>query len=82
MHRRTFLTASLGLGVTWRGGSSMSGEQPVREAEFQGKSRADLPTPALLVDLATFEANLRTMADHCRRSGCIKCMKSAPMVQL
>lgn len=30
----------------------------------------DIPTPALLVDLDLFEANLRTMADHCRRDGC------------
>ena len=30
----------------------------------------DLPTPALLVDLDPFEANLRAMADHCRREGC------------
>jgi D-serine deaminase-like pyridoxal phosphate-dependent protein len=33
-------------------------------------TRDDLPTPALLVDLDRFEANLATMADHCRREGC------------
>ena len=33
-------------------------------------SKAELPTPALLVDLDLFEANLRTMAEHCRRVGC------------
>ena len=32
--------------------------------------KADLPTPALLVDLDLLEANIRTMADHCRREGC------------
>jgi D-serine deaminase-like pyridoxal phosphate-dependent protein len=30
----------------------------------------ELPTPALLVDLDLFEANLRTMAEHCRRDRC------------
>jgi 3-hydroxy-D-aspartate aldolase len=34
------------------------------------RSIDDLPTPALLVDLDVFEANLRAMADHCRREGC------------
>ena len=30
----------------------------------------DLPTPALLLDLDLFEANLAAMADHCRLAGC------------
>ncbi|MFO0960329.1 MAG: DSD1 family PLP-dependent enzyme [Isosphaeraceae bacterium] len=30
----------------------------------------DLPTPALLVDLDRLEANIETMAAHCRREGC------------
>jgi 3-hydroxy-D-aspartate aldolase len=30
----------------------------------------DLPTPALLIDLDRFEANLEAMAAHCRREGC------------
>jgi D-serine deaminase-like pyridoxal phosphate-dependent protein len=33
-------------------------------------SKADLPTPALLVDLDLLETNLKSMADHCRREGC------------
>jgi D-serine deaminase-like pyridoxal phosphate-dependent protein len=32
-------------------------------------TKADLPTPALVLDLARFESNLRTMAEHCRSSG-------------
>jgi len=35
-----------------------------------GSSIGELPTPALLVDLDIFEANLQTMAGHCRRAGC------------
>src|SRR5439155_7055231 len=34
------------------------------------KRKDDLPTPALLLDVDAFEANLKTMADHCRQSGC------------
>src|SRR3954466_4089345 len=59
MHRRSFLAASLGLSVT-----------AYAEGAFQVRSRADIPTPALLVDLTVFEANLRILADHCRRAGC------------
>jgi D-serine deaminase-like pyridoxal phosphate-dependent protein len=33
-------------------------------------TKDELPTPALLVDLDRFEANLARMADHCRRDGC------------
>ena len=35
-----------------------------------GLAKADLPTPALLVDLDLLEANIAAMADHCRREGC------------
>jgi D-serine deaminase-like pyridoxal phosphate-dependent protein len=34
-----------------------------------GLTKADLPTPALLVDLDAFESNLKAMADHCRTTG-------------
>ncbi len=32
--------------------------------------KADLSTPALLVDLELLDANIEAMADHCRREGC------------
>ncbi len=70
MHRRTFLAASLSLAAAGRAPAVESGEQPAQDSTFVGRSRADLPTPALLVDLAAFEANLRTMGDHCQRAGC------------
>src|SRR5690349_24966791 len=38
--------------------------------DWIGKRKDDLPTPALLLDLDAFEFNLKTMADHCRQSGC------------
>lgn len=37
--------------------------------EVRGRAKADVPTPALLVDLDRFERNLQTMAEHCRRAG-------------
>lgn len=67
MHRRAFLAASLTTGVGV--GAAEAGIE-VAGQEVLGKTRADLPTPALLLDLDLFEANLGTMADHCRRAGC------------
>ena len=39
-------------------------------AAGESLTKAELPTPALLVDLDRFEANLRTMADFCHRASC------------
>ena len=60
--RRSFLAAGLAAGALPLDGDGH--EAP------KIRSKADLPTPALLLDLDTFEANLKTMADHCRRAGC------------
>jgi 3-hydroxy-D-aspartate aldolase len=35
-----------------------------------GRHRDELPTPALVVDLDRFEANLRAMSEACRTQGC------------
>jgi D-serine deaminase-like pyridoxal phosphate-dependent protein len=35
-----------------------------------GWTKDDIPTPALLLDLNAFEANLRIISEHCRRKGC------------
>src|SRR5262245_52097501 len=59
--RRTFLTAGLGGGVLAAAGKA---RQPARVL-----TKSDLPTPALLLDLDAFEANLLAMAGHCRRAG-------------
>ena len=68
--RRTFLTAGLGTGLAIRLENDVTGAEPIHETVPENLTKADLPTPALLVDLDLFEANLKTMADHCRRSGC------------
>src|SRR5947208_1032949 len=70
MHRRSFLTAAAGLAVVQAADGAQSGNQPTAAADFRGRARAELPTPALLLDLAAFEANLRTMAEYCRKAGC------------
>lgn len=61
MNRRNFLTAAVA--STVNGGSAQA-------ADWRGRTKAELPTPALLVDLDALEANLRVMAEHCRRAGC------------
>src|SRR5476651_2289888 len=70
MHRRTFLAASAGLAARQGADAVIAASEPTPEVDYRGRSRADLPTPALLVDLAAFEANLRAMADHCKKAGC------------
>jgi len=68
--RRTFIASSFcstfGLGLA-------SSAAPAFAAQtIKGKklSKAELPTPALLVDLDMFEANLTKMAGHCKQAGC------------
>lgn len=67
MHRRSFL-ASAGLAAI--PSVSAVGQEPAREIDYRGRTRAELPTPALVVDLPAFEANLQTMANHCHKAGC------------
>ncbi len=70
MNRRSFLaaTASTGLAVP----SSMMAvmASTASDLDLKGRTKAELPTPALLVDLEAFEANLKTMAEHCKQAGC------------
>jgi D-serine deaminase-like pyridoxal phosphate-dependent protein len=69
MNRRNFLTA--GVSATLAGAAAASAPAGTTAGEeFRGRTKADLPTPSLLVDLDRFERNLRTMADHCQKAGC------------
>lgn len=67
--RREFLT--IGLATTWLA----SWEPHVTARELSDNldptnlTKANVPTPALLLDLDAFEANLQTMAEHCRKTG-------------
>jgi len=65
IHRRAFLTSAVLASFT-----SRSRAEPSADPVGKGLTRADLPTPALLLDLDAFEANLKAMAEHCRRAGC------------
>lgn len=67
--RREFIGAALATGLTAQGALVGLAASP-SEAELKGKSKAELPTPALLLDLDAFETNLKTVADHCKRAGC------------
>ena len=67
--RRFCATSAAGLGssIFPASGGTESGPAPeVTEVTH----KADLPTPALLVDLDRFQANLEKMAEHCRGNGC------------
>src|SRR6266852_2002052 len=44
-------------------------EARVVRRDFKNLHKEDLPTPCMVVDLDIFEKNLRTMADHCRKTG-------------
>jgi 3-hydroxy-D-aspartate aldolase len=71
LNRRAFLaTATLGVGLASQQEISMGDSALSLDPTRQGLNKANLPTPALLVDLDRFEANLKTMADHCQRQGC------------
>jgi D-serine deaminase-like pyridoxal phosphate-dependent protein len=68
--RRSFLTAGCGVGLAVQLETPVSGAEPFREIIPENLHKSDLPTPSLCVELDLFEANLKTMADHCRRAGC------------
>src|SRR4051812_49256920 len=70
LKRRTFLTAALATGLAARTTAEASAAPLPQDVDFRGRSRADLPTPALLVDLDAFEANLKTLAAQCKTTGC------------
>lgn len=66
MDRRMFLTSTVASTVF--AASEHSGVAAAAEgaSSWIGKSKSELPTPALLVDLEALDGNIRKMADHCR----------------
>src|SRR6516164_6822786 len=70
LNRRHFLAAaSLGTGLALqsRPASAIAADAPQSAINMD---KDDIPTPALLLDLDAFEANLRTIAEHCQNRGC------------
>lgn len=66
LNRRRFLaTASLGAGLAMQTKASFA-----FMAEPANLTRAEIPTPALLVDLDALDANIEVVAAHCRGRGC------------
>ena len=72
--RRFCASGAVGLGAVGLGSSRFpasgrAGSGP--DTEVAGvRRKADLPTPALLVDLDRLQANIEKMAEHCRGTGC------------
>lgn len=62
INRRNFLTAVSAASLTapWAFAD---------DAAARNLRKNDLPTPALLVDLDAFEANLKFMSEHCKKAG-------------
>jgi D-serine deaminase-like pyridoxal phosphate-dependent protein len=81
LSRRAFVASALAAAY-WPRGRALSGEKPLRgytvdeidaKLRTRGKPedlfKADLPTPALLVDLDLFESNIARMAAHAKAHG-------------
>ena len=67
MDRRSFLATTMTSGmIAATSGTLTSGE--AAEINVAGLTKATIPTPALVVDLDAFEANVQKMADHCRQA--------------
>ena len=69
MDRRSFLATTMSTGILAGGGAAAATAAAV-ETRVSGLTKASIPTPALVVDLAAFEANVTRMADHCREAKC------------
>ncbi len=70
MDRRSFLAATMSTGMMAGGSSITFAAVAATEFDVSGLTKANIPTPALVVDLEAFEANIRTMADHCVSARC------------
>lgn len=66
--RRFCATSAAGLGSSIFPASGGTAGAPGPEAAGVAR-KVDLPTPALLVDLDRFRANIEKMAEHCRGTG-------------
>lgn len=69
MNRRTFLATSVGTGVLMQASDAATASS-TNLADEPIAVKGEIPTPALVLDLQAFDTNLKTMADHCRATGC------------
>jgi 3-hydroxy-D-aspartate aldolase len=68
-NRRTFLAAGLGTALLTHLENHVTAREEIAHIDPTNLTKANVPTPALLLDLDLFEANLKTMAEHCQRAG-------------
>jgi D-serine deaminase-like pyridoxal phosphate-dependent protein len=72
MNRRAFLAGAVIAPSILRGAKNRSWseiEKILARGDVRGKlNRAELPTPALILDLSAFESNVAKMAEHCRNA--------------
>ena len=70
MDRRIFLASTMTTGMIAATTSTTEAAALATELPGGGLTKATIPTPALVVDLDAFEANVKKMADHCRQAKC------------
>jgi 3-hydroxy-D-aspartate aldolase len=68
MDRRIFLASTMTTGMIAASSSTAQAAAVATELPAGGLTKATIPTPALVVDLDAFEANLQKMTDHCRQA--------------
>jgi 3-hydroxy-D-aspartate aldolase len=67
MDRRTFLATTMSTGMV-AATSARASQASAAEMDVTGLTKANIPTPALVLDLDAFEANVQKMAEHCRQA--------------
>src|SRR5687768_9261168 len=68
MHRRTFLATSMSTSMVAATSSIPTTTSFAAEFDVSGLTKANIPTPALVVDLDAFESNVKKMAAHCQQA--------------
>ncbi len=69
--RRFCASGAVGLGAVGLGSRGLGASGRRERTEVAAvRSKGDLPTPVLLVDLDRLQANIEKMAAHCRGTGC------------
>jgi D-serine deaminase-like pyridoxal phosphate-dependent protein len=68
MDRRLFLATTMGTGMMAATNLTTPASAAAEEFSVRGLTKANIPTPALLVDLEALEANLQKMADHAKQA--------------
>src|SRR5262245_42870849 len=68
MDRRHFLAASMSTGAMAAASQLTPATASAAALDVTGLTKANIPTPALVVDLPALDANIQKMADHCKQA--------------